>query len=115
MTDMTDADLDPAGDRSPATEQRLRAIAAGLTAAGLDAHVHETKGVLDLAATQHRAGGKDIEVICDEDLYVQIAYWHDPSTTPTEVVAVICRALSAITGSTPQVDQARQAGGQSHA
>lgn len=99
MIDMTDADRDAAGDRSPNIEERLRAIAAGLTAAGLDAHVHDTKGVLDITATAHQTGGKDIEIICDEDLYVQIAYWHDPTTTPTEVVTAIGRALRVITSS----------------
>lgn len=99
MSELTDTRADPAGERSPRTEKRLRAIAAGLTAAGLDASVHETRGVLDLTATAHRAGGKDIEVICDEDLYVQIAYWHDPDALPAEVVARICRVLSAITES----------------
>ena len=92
-------DADPASDRSPSTEQRMRAIAAGLTAAGLDAHVHETKGVLDITATEHRAGGKDIEVICDEDLYVQIAYWHDPDALAAEIVARIRRVLTVITES----------------
>jgi hypothetical protein len=112
---MTDR-LDPApGDQHPADVERMHAIAAGLQAAGLDAHVHNTKGVLDITATQHRAGGKDIEIICDEDLYVQIAYWHDPDALPAEVVATICRALSAVTSSGPQADRAGQAGGQLHA
>jgi hypothetical protein len=99
MSEPTEAGPDPVGDRDPGIEQRLRAIAAGLTAAGLDAHVHETKGVLDLTATARHTGGKDVEIICDEDLYVQIAYWNDPSTSPTEVVAVIGRALRVITSS----------------
>jgi hypothetical protein len=99
MSDMPDAGLDPAGERSTRTEQRMQAIAAGLTTAGLDAHVYDTRGVLDITATQHRAGGKDIEVICDEDLYVQIAYWHDPDASPAEVVERICRVLSVITES----------------
>jgi hypothetical protein len=82
----------------PKIAERMRALAAGLTAAGVDAHVHETRGVLDITSTAHRAGGKEIEVICDEDLYVQIGYWHDPGATPEEVIARICRVLSAITG-----------------
>ena len=46
---------------------RMRAIAAGLHAFGLDARVHDTRGVLDITATAYRPGSKDIEVICDED------------------------------------------------
>ena len=37
------------------TAQRMRAIAAGLTAAGLDACLNETRGVLDVTATLDRA------------------------------------------------------------
>jgi hypothetical protein len=98
MTDTTPDSPNSERERVRIVEQ-MRAIAAGLQAAGLDAHVHETQGVLDITATGHRPGGKDIEIICDEDLYVQISYWNDPSTTPTQVISAICRALSVITSS----------------
>ncbi len=78
------------------TIERMRAIAAGLHAVGLDARVHETRGVLDITATAYRPGSKDIEVICDEDGYVQVAWWNDPGATPGQVTAVIMRALTAI-------------------
>jgi len=61
------------------TIARMRAIATGLHAFGLDARVHDTRGVLDITATAYRPGSKDIEVICDEDGYVQISYWNEPS------------------------------------
>jgi len=76
----------------------MAAIAAGLQAAGLDARVHETRGVLDVTATLYRPGSKDIEIICDEDHYVQVSYWNDPAATPAQLVAVISRVLAVITG-----------------
>jgi hypothetical protein len=76
----------------------MGAIAAGLTAAGLDARVYDTRGVLDVTAALYRPGSKDIEIIIDEDHYVQVSYWNDPAATPAEVVAVISRVLAVITG-----------------
>jgi hypothetical protein len=43
----------------------MRAVAAALTAAGLTAQVHVTRGVLDVTATWERADGKAAEVIVD--------------------------------------------------
>lgn len=94
---MTDATPGPASDPAP-TAWRMGAIAAGLQAAGLDARVYDTRGVLDVTATLYRPGRKDIEIICDEDHYVQVSYWNDPGATPAEVVAMISRALAVITG-----------------
>jgi hypothetical protein len=93
---MTDSTPGLAGNPAQ-TAGRMAAIAAGLTAAGLDARVHETRGVLDVTATLYRPGSKDIEIICDEDHYVQVSYWNKPGATPAEVVAMISRALAAIT------------------
>jgi hypothetical protein len=78
------------------TGRRMQAIAAGLQAAGLSAHLHDTKGVLDLTATVHRPGGKETDVIVDEDGYVEIRYWNHPGAPPGQVTAVIIRALAAI-------------------
>jgi hypothetical protein len=93
---VTDTTPGPVGDPAP-TARRMGAIAAGLTAAGLDARVHDTRGVLDVTATLCRPG-KDIEIIIDEDHYVQVSYWNDPGATPAEVVATISRVLAVITG-----------------
>jgi len=79
------------------TAARMRAIAAALTAAGLDARVHDTRGVLDITASLHRPVHKDIDVTVDEDHYVEIRYWNNPDATPAQVTAVITRALTAIT------------------
>jgi hypothetical protein len=100
VTDDTPATPDAPGLRGGRAEitARMRAIAAGLQAFGLDARVHETRGVLDITATACRPGSKDIEVICDEDGYVQAAWWNDPGATPAQVTAVISLVLAAITG-----------------
>jgi hypothetical protein len=76
----------------------MRAIAAGLQAGGLDARVHDTRGVLDITATLYNAGSKGTDVTVDEDGYVQISYWNDPGATPARIIEVISRALAAITG-----------------
>lgn len=81
---------------SPA-EQRMRATAAELTAAGLNTRVSETHGVLDITATLSRDGSKDTQVIVDEDGYVQISYWNRPAATPAQITATIVRALAVIT------------------
>lgn len=89
---MTDAGR--GGDRAP----RMRAIAAELAAAGLDARLHDTRGVLDMTATLHQPGRRtDIEVVLDDDLYAEIRYWNAPDATPAQVSETITRALAAIT------------------
>jgi hypothetical protein len=89
----------PAGPGGRAeTIARMRAIAAGLHAFGLDARLHETRGVLDITATACRQASKDIEVICDEDGYLTVSYWNDPAATPDQVTGVISLILAAITG-----------------
>ena len=78
------------------TAQRMHAIAAGLTAAGLDAQVHETRGVLDVTASWHRPGSKAIDLIVDEDHYIQLCWWNPDDDTPGQIVATIRRAIAAI-------------------
>jgi hypothetical protein len=85
----------PAPD--PDTAARMHAVAAALTAAGLTAQVHITRGVLDVTATGERADGKAAEVIVDDDGYTELRYWNHPWATPAQVAAVIVRALAAIT------------------
>jgi hypothetical protein len=92
---MTDAS--PAGDRGE-TAQRMAAIAAGLHAAGLDAQVHDTHGVLDVTASWHRPGSKAIDLTVDEDHYIQLSWWNPDDATPGQIVATIRRALGAISG-----------------
>ena len=66
----------PAPD--PDTAVRMQSVAAALTAAGLTAQVHLTRGVLDVTATWERADGKAAEVIVDDDGYVEVRYWNRP-------------------------------------
>ena len=78
------------------TEQRMRAIAAGLGAGGLVAEVNQTRRVFDITATLERPGGKPAEVVVDEDGYVELRYWNRPGATPEQVTTVILRALATI-------------------
>jgi hypothetical protein len=80
------------------TERRLRHVAAELSAAGLDACMHDTRGVLDIRATLRRDGHHPLEVTYDCDGYVQIAYWHHPGATPAQIAATIKGVLGVITG-----------------
>jgi hypothetical protein len=84
----------------PGTAARMHATVATLAAAGLDAKVHSTRGVLDITANLHQPGGRSTEVIVDEDVYAQISYWNAPGATPTQVAEVITAALAAITTAT---------------
>jgi hypothetical protein len=79
------------------TERRMRAVAAELTAAGLESGVHEIRGVLDVRATLRREGFGPVEVTYDGDGYVAVTYWHEPGATPAQVAATINRVLAVIT------------------
>jgi hypothetical protein len=84
----------------PGTAALMRATVAALAAAGLDATVHSTRGVLDITASLHQPGGRPVEVIVDEDGYAQISYWNAPGAAPAQMVEVITAALAAITAAT---------------
>jgi hypothetical protein len=81
----------------PDTAARMDATAAALTTAGLAAQVNQTQGVLDITASLSQSGGKAIEVIVDEDNYVQVSYWNDPTATPAQIAATITGVLAVIT------------------
>ena len=81
------------------TERRMRHVAAELTAAGLEAGVHETRGVLDVRASLRREGFGPVEVTYDGDGYVQLTYWHAPGATPAQVVATVNAVVAVITRS----------------
>ncbi len=91
-------DMPGAADRRAQTVLRMHTIAAGLQALGLDARVHDTRGVLDIRATLYNGGGKGTDVTIDEDLYVTLSFWNDPGATPARIIDVINRVLAAITG-----------------
>jgi hypothetical protein len=81
--------------------RRMHDIAALLAEAGLATQVYETSGVLDLTARMQPPGRREIEIVVDEDWYVEIRYWNLPAATPAEVSATITRALAAITPASP--------------
>jgi hypothetical protein len=94
---MTDTTSSPDGGDPEETAGRMRTIAAELIAAGLDAQVHEIRGVLDVTATLHRPGSKAIDLTVDEDHYIQLSWWNPGDDTPGQIAATIRRALAAIT------------------
>jgi hypothetical protein len=96
-----------AGD--PDTVARMDAIAAGLAAAGLAARVHDTGGVLDLAARLEQPGGRPVEVIVDDDGYTQVSYWNPPGAAPAQITATLTAVLAAISGA--PAEQSAQAAG----
>lgn len=98
MTSNHTPDSPGAADRRAEIAVRMHAIAAGLQAGGLDARVHDTRGVIDITATLFSSGSKGTDVTVDEDGYVEIAYWNDPAAAPADIIAVITRVLAAITG-----------------
>jgi hypothetical protein len=87
--------------RGPETVAWMHATAAALSAAGMDAQVHSTRGVLDITASLSRPGTKPIEVIIDDDGYAEIRYWNNPDATPAQAAAVIAAALAAINAAQP--------------
>jgi hypothetical protein len=90
---------------APDTAEWIRAIAAGLTAAGLATKVRETNGGLDLTAACQTAG-KGAEVILDDEGYAELRWWADLAATPAEVTAVVTRVLAAATPA-PVPDEGR--------
>ncbi len=57
----------------------MHAAVAGLTAAGLSIGLNVTHGVLDITATPEAPGRKPVQVVLDEDGYVQSATGQDLS------------------------------------
>jgi hypothetical protein len=82
----------------PQTAEWMHAIAADLAAAGLDAQVHDTRGVLDVTACLGLPGGRPVEVIADEDGYCQVSFWHPRGVTPAQVTATITAVVAVIIG-----------------
>ena len=68
-----------------------------LTAAGLTAYLHVTRDIPDVTARLPVPGGRDIRVIIDDDGYVELRFWADPGTTPSEITSTVTRAITAIT------------------
>lgn len=74
----------------------MRGIADALRAAGLAVRLHSTAAGWDLTAAARRPGGRETEVVVDEDGYVEIRYWNRPGATPAHVADVVTRALGVV-------------------
>ena len=89
--------LNAARQNLPLDSVGIQAVAAQLSAAGLASFVHETSAGLDLTATSHHPGRRDIEVVVDEDGYAELRWWAAPGATPADVAAGIIRAIASVT------------------
>jgi hypothetical protein len=76
--------------------ERMRAIAADLTAYGLTTHLTDSRAGLDLTATFHLTGKHDAQFWIDEDGYAELRYWNPPGTPPAQVTATAIRVLQAV-------------------
>jgi len=83
--------------------ERMRAMAAELTACGLTTHLTDSRAGLDLTATLSPSGKREAELIIDEDGYgyAELRYWNPPGTPPAQVTATAIRALQAVTSTPP--------------
>lgn len=83
------------------TARRMRAIAEGLTAHGVPAHLHESRAGLDITATLQVPGRRDAQIVIDEDGYAELHYWNPPGAGPEQITITALFALAAATGSGP--------------
>lgn len=101
MTGPTGAGPDPDDPDAQDRQDWIRDLDTALTAAGLSTRIRETAGGLDLKATIHLPGQKSVDVIADEDGYLEIHWWSDPGATPQQVAEALTTALTALTGAPP--------------
>jgi hypothetical protein len=88
---------DPTPIATAQTIKRMRAIAAELTAAGLQTRLYQSPSSVDVTATRPQGHHRAMEAVVDEDNYVELRYWHPADATPAQIVAVITRAMDTIT------------------
>jgi hypothetical protein len=74
----------------------LRAIAAGLSAAGFTARPDDPQLIRAVTVTTRQPGGRDADIILDEDGYAELRWWPGPDATPAQVTDIIARALTII-------------------
>jgi len=93
---------EPESDNTPEDEadvrERMDGLAAKLVAQGLHSTVQVVRRECYIAATLHRPGHKNIDLVIDADGYTELRYWADLAASPEQTVSVILRALAAITG-----------------
>jgi hypothetical protein len=100
MTDPVREQLFPAsGDRAA----RIRAIAAGLAAAGVTTGTNGNHMTgLDVTATTCPPGRAKTEIMLDEDGYAEIRWFTNPAAPVDEVTAALSSVLGAV-AATPSV------------
>jgi hypothetical protein len=76
---------------------RMRAVADELTAAGLAVSLSQSRAVVEVSASLHLEGRREIEATVDEDGYTELRFWQKPNATPAQIGATISRALDAVT------------------
>ncbi len=98
MTDISVAD-DLAADRAAdgRNTERVRAVAAELSARGLATHLTDARVGLDLTVTLTPGRQREPEFWIDEDGYAELRYWNRPDATAAQVAATALRALEAVT------------------
>lgn len=87
-----------AGGVSRETAQRMTELGSALAAAGMRVLVNSscTRGLLDITAEIDWPQGRPVEVIADEDGYIEVRYWNLPGASAADMTAVISRVLAAI-------------------
>jgi hypothetical protein len=105
MTEPSDGPLSAGNENA---SERLRAIAADLSAAGLSIHLHHTRAGLDLTATLHQPGHRETDVLVDEDGYTELRYWADPDATSAQIANTITGALAVVATNLAKRPQPRQ-------
>jgi hypothetical protein len=100
---MTDTARDQALPATADPAGRIRAIAAGLTAAGVAAGTNGNNLTgLDVTATIRPPGLARTEIMLDEDGYAEIRWYTNPAAPAADVTAALTRVLAAVTA-TPSV------------
>ena len=68
-----------------------------LTAAGLTACLNVTRDIPDVTARLPMPGGRDIEVIIDDDGYVELPFLRRSRNQPEPITTTVTLAITAIT------------------
>jgi hypothetical protein len=86
----------PGGDDAEEALRRMIVLTGLLTASGLTARLNHTGDIPDITARLTRPGGKDIQIIIDDDGYIEIRYWASPHDSPEQITTTLTRVLRAI-------------------
>ena len=74
---------------------RMKALSAGLTAAGVDNNLSQGS-IIDVSVTITGPGGRETQLVVDEDGFVEVGYWTSPDATSAQVAATATRILAVI-------------------